>query len=56
MGISYNPSIVTEGLVLGLDPQSSRFSNYKGRSVAFDGTGDYLNIAANTAFDVSASA
>ena len=24
MGISYNPSIVTEGLVLGLDPQSTR--------------------------------
>ena len=35
MGISYNPSIVTEGLVLALDPQSPRFYNYKGRSVAF---------------------
>jgi len=50
MGISYNPSIVTEGLVLGLDPQSPRFYNYKGRSVAFDGSGDYLDIGSSTDF------
>ena len=51
MGISHNPSIVTEGLVLGLDPQSPRFYNYKGRSVAFDGTGDYLTTPSSSAFD-----
>ena len=56
MGISYNPSIVTEGLVLGLDPQSPRFYNYKGRSVAFDGTGDRLTISSNSAFDISSGA
>jgi len=50
MGISYNPSIVTEGLVLALDPQSPRFYNYKGRSVAFDGSGDYLDIGSSTDF------
>ena len=50
MGISYNPSIVTEGLVLALDPQSPRFYNYKGRSVAFDGTGDYLTLASSGDF------
>jgi len=48
MGISYNPSIVTEGLVLGLDPQSPRFYNYKGRSVAFDGSGDYIDADASS--------
>jgi len=53
MGISYNPSIVTEGLVLGLDPQSPRFYNYKGRSVAFDGTGDYLSIGLSSDFQLS---
>ena len=52
MGISYNPSIVTEGLVLGLDPQSPRFYNYKGRSVAFDGSGDYLSVPATADFDL----
>ena len=52
MGISYNPSIVTEGLVLGLDPQSPRFYNYKGRSVAFDGNGDYLSVPATADFDL----
>ena len=55
MGISYNPSIVTEGLVLALDPHNPRFSNYKGRSVDFDGTGDRLSITASTDFDIGSA-
>jgi hypothetical protein len=56
MGLSHAPRVITDGLTLALDAAPNpRFSNYKGRSVAFDGTGDRLSITSSTDFDIGSA-
>ena len=54
MGIAYNPKMVTNGLVMCLDAGNETKSCADTYGVSFDGSGDFLSMPANAAFDFGA--